>query len=401
MLPLRRTHVLLIVFLLNTDNDIMAKDRIKLMISSRCSDQIRIGTQTMRFTELREKVLAELDKLEFLGRNLFDIEISEYFTEALDDTSWEDCLIKIRESDLILIWFTGHEGYKDAGKSIGICYAEYLESLQSNPSRVYLLDFREYEILDAKGNLLTNKVKTESPFAKAVQQKDKWLNKNSFTKVKDLSELSMRVTEKCKIILREAILRFVFEGSKSFRINKGLFGEGLKWSKLNHRFRNEAMVHYLSASVKSFLEQDDFKQLEKSFKIYAIPDAMSVAEAREMVGRPFLMDHKEVKKIKLGPIHLIGVYKNATESQIRDTIGHQEVAIIQDGFGYYVWDLINHNQLIYLTNCKDPQITIMQVDAFFTWLRVNDETTSIIDRAERRFKILKEIDKQKLELKGV
>lgn len=99
-------------------------------------------------------------------------------------------------------------------------------------------------------------------------------------------------------------------------------------------------------------------------------------------------------------MHFIGVYKNATESQLRDVIGHQDVAIIQESFGFYVWDLINHVQLVYITNCKDPEVTTLRTQEFFTWLRLHSETNYVIDRATRRLEILKVIDSQKVELKG-
>lgn len=372
----------------------MAKDRIKLMISSRCTDKIRIGKISISLTELRERVLVELEKVEFLGRKLFDVEISEYFTEALDDTSWNDCLKKIDESDIVLIWFTGHEGYKDSGKSYGICYAEYLRALQSNPSKVFLLDFRDFEILDKKGKTLGDEIKVDSPFAKDIQQKDNWIHRIQIKKVTKADDLTKGITEKSVEILRNGIVKYILEGSKSLRFSKSLFGEGLQWSQLDNGSRSKRIIENLEIATRSFLSQIDFSKLNTAFRIHAIPGAMSQPEAREMVGRPFLKDQNEIGKAKSGPIHLVGVYKTATSTQVQDVIGHQDVGIITMGFGFYIWDFINHTQMIYLTNCKDPQTTTTQVDSFFTWLRVNNITEKVIDRAKRRYSILKVIQEQ-------
>lgn len=370
------------------------------MISSRCSDLIEIYNNVISFTDLRKHVLDQFDKETFLGYNFFEVVISEEIIEPSDDTSWNKCLKEIRDSDIVLVWFTGHEGYKDKGKSIGICFAEFIEALQSNPSKVFIIDFRKLKLLYRDNTEIGDDVKENSEFALDVDKRDKWLQKIELKNVATIDDLKKETTEKSKEIIRCGIAEFVLTGSASMRQTNHQFGEGLQWSKLNYRFRQEAIIHYLSKAVDNFLLETDFNQISHSCKIHALPDAMSVAEARELVGRPYLKDLEHLSTIKSGPIHIVGVFKNATERQIRDVIGHQDVAIIQEIFGFYVWDLVNHIQLVYLTNCKDPEVTILKVQEFFTWLRINDETKYIIDRAQRRHEIIKVIDTQKVELRG-
>lgn len=378
----------------------MKPKKIKLMISSRCSDLISIGKDEITFTDLRDYVLTELEKETFLGDPIFDVVISEKIIEPADDTSWNKCLKEIVESDIILVWFTGHEGYKDKGKSIGICFAEYIEALQSNPSKVYILDFRKLKLLFADKTEIEDNVKSKSEFALEVSKKDKWLQKTEISKCTSLATLKKEVKKKCYEITRAGITNFVLTGSQTLRQLNHKFGEGLQWSKLNYRFRQEAIKHYLERAIIKFLAEPDFVQLQNACILHALPDAMSVAEARELVGRPYLKDLEHLTIKSIGPVHFIGVYKNATESQLRDVIGHQDVAIIQESFGFYVWDLINHVQLVYITNCKDPEVTTLRTQEFFTWLRLHSETNYVIDRATRRLEILKVIDSQKIELKG-
>lgn len=378
----------------------MKLKKIKLMISSRCSDLIQIGTEEISFTGLRDHILEELEKETFLGDPIFDVVISERIIEPADDTSWNNCLKEIVDSDLVLVWLTGHEGYKDPGKSMGICYAEYIEALQSNPYKVFILDFRQLKLLYADKTEITADVKTKSDFALDVAKRDKWLQRIRISKCTTLDELKLEVKKKCSEIVRSGITEFVLTGSKALRQVNHQFGEGLQWSKLNYRFRKEAIQHYVQKTINNFLNEPDFIQIKNACIVHALPDAMSVPEARELVGRPYLKDLEHLKVIDKGPIHFIGVYKNATESQLRDVIGHQDVAIIQESFGFYVWDLINHIQLVYITNCKDPEVTTLRTQDFFTWLRIHDETNYIIDRAVRRLEILRTIDSQKIELKG-
>lgn len=378
----------------------MKPKKIKLMISSRCSDLIKIGKEEISFTDLRDYILNELEKETFLGDTIFDVVISEKIIAPADDTSWNKCLKEIIDSDIVLIWFTGHEGYKDRGKSIGICFAEYIEALQSNPSKVYILDFRKLKLLYADKTEIKDVVKLKSEFALEVSKKDKWLQKTEISKCTSLAKLKEEVKNKCYTTTRASITNFVLTGSQTLRQINHQFGEGLQWSKLNYRFRQEAIKHYLQKAINKFLVELDFKQLQNACILHALPDAMSVAEARELVGRPYLNDLAHLSAKSIGPIHFIGVYKNATESQLRDVIGHQDVAIIQESFGFYLWDLINHVQLVYITNCKDPEVTTLRTQEFFTWLRLHGETNYVIDRATRRLEILKVIDSQKVELKG-
>lgn len=370
------------------------------MISSRCSDLIEIDSNRITFTDLRKYILEEFEKETFLGRSFFQVVISEYITTSLDLTSWDKCLSEIIDSDIVIVWLTGHEGYKDPGKSIGICYAEYIEAIQSNPAKVFILDFRKLNLLTSSGIYFDKSITEDSEFAKEIQKRDRWLQRVELSTCTSIDNLKEEVKLKCSEILSNAVSNFVISGSISLRQNMHSFGEGLLWNKLNYRFRQEAIKFYLEKTVNRFLLEADFNPLKNAFVIHALPDSMSITEARELVGRPFLSDLEYLSKVDIGPIHIIGVYKNATEKQLRDIIGHQDVAIIQEGFGFYVWDLVNHIQLIYITNCKDPEVSQIQTQAFFTWLRVQDETRYVIDRAQRRNEILKTIDIQKIQLKG-
>ena len=373
--------------------------KIKVMISSRCTDKIVINRKSYSFTELRKEILKEIEKEKILGKEFFDVAISEYFTEPADNSSWNKCLEEIRDSDIVIIWFTGNQGYAGGG-SIGICYAEYMAALQSNPSKVFLMDFRSLDILFSDGKKLTDSIKFKSEFAKQVSEKDNWLNKIEVTKSISIAKLKQQVRNKSFEILHAAIVDFIVFGSNLMRKSKHDTREGLRWSKLNYRFRQEAIKYYLNQTIKTFLNQPDFKPLAKTIITHALPDSMSIAEARELVGRPFLDDINKLSDTENGPIHVIGVYKNSTEKQIRDIIGHQDVAIIQADFGFYVWDFINHIQLVYITNCKDPQITTIQIQAFFVWMRERGEREYIIDRTKRRRKILNIVQQQKVEIRG-
>lgn len=382
----------------------MEEKKINLMISSRINDQIVVDDGTITFGELRREVLKSFEEKDFLGHEIFNVNISEDFVTPADQASWDKCLKEIRNNDIVLVFFTGHEGNKIQGQNIGICYAEYKEALDSNPSKVFIVDFRKLPLKDSQGKEITVDIKEKSNFALEVTGHDTWLNFIDVNAAKNKADLIEQVKTVCFKIVRSGIVNFVLEGSKSLRQTKHFFGEGLEWSKYNYWMRKKAMEHYLKEALVGYFKESEFSYLKDSFFVHAVPDGMSVAEAREMVGRPFLDDSKYVDSqqvgsppvIATGPIHFIAVYKNVTETQIRSIIGHQDVAIIQEDYGFYVWDLINHIQLIYFIKCWDSTNIKIRVDDLFRWMRTSGEDHYIKERAERRFKIVKTINEQKV-----
>jgi hypothetical protein len=172
---------------------------------------------------------------------------------------------------------------------------------------------------------------------------------------------------------------------------KFVAGESLEWSKMNYTQRAGAIKAVILDSINRNVK---FKKLIYDLSI--VPDAMSVSEARAMGGRPFLDnyllvdDQGQAGKDK-AVINFMGVYKNATESQMRALIGHPDITIIKGDFGFYVWDMINQIQLITLINCRDSSATRKQLTRFYNWVDASGEWNKILSRAKKRYNILKAI----------
>lgn len=122
-------------------------------------------------------------------------------------------------------------------------------------------------------------VKLKSNFALEVSKKDKWWQKSEIAPCNSLVTLKEEVKKKCYAITRAGITNFVLTGSQTLRQLNHQFGEGLQWSKLNYRFRQEAIKYYLEKAIIKFLAEPDFIQLQNACILHALPDAMSVAEA--------------------------------------------------------------------------------------------------------------------------
>lgn len=164
-------------------------------------------------------------------------------------------------------------------------------------------------------------------------------------------------------------------GLREAKKGKYHLGAALDWTRLDFENRKQTMEKVIAealGSKKSGLVAID--KVKVVFVVHAIPDSFSTAEAREMVGRPFLVDYRMVDAAPLknaanhGPVHLIGVHKSMTESQARTFIGHPNVILVNAPFGFYLADRIDHSQTLVVTECRDETSTRHGVQRCMDWL---------------------------------
>lgn len=181
-------------------------------------------------------------------------------------------------------------------------------------------------------------------------------------------------------------------------------GEALAWSSLNFADRQAKIVETLS---NSFAERTGGKTDGKKvfmdvagrpvlFVIHAIPAALTIANAREMVGRPFLRDCELAHELTAaaGPVHVIGCQKSATETQAISLLGFPDATVITDPFGVYVADPIHKVQFVYLQNCREATTSRFSAQRFFDWLVQSSEDSALVQRAEARARIVQAIAKE-------
>ena len=123
------------------------------------------------------------------------------------------------------------------------------------------------------------------------------------------------------------------------------------------------------------------------FVVSAIPDAMSVAAAREIVGQPHLFDHAlydSLKKPHGGPVHLIACHKSVTEAQARTMLGFPDATVVSAPFGIYVVDPVQSIQLVLVAQCRDETSTRLGVQRFLEWLDQFEQTAALVRHAAKR-----------------
>ncbi len=123
------------------------------------------------------------------------------------------------------------------------------------------------------------------------------------------------------------------------------------------------------------------------FVVSAIPDAMSVPAARELVGQPHLLDHTlrgELTELQGGPIHLIACHKNVTESQAIRMLGFPNATVVSAPFGVYVVDPVQSIQLVLIAQCRDETTTRHGVQRFLEWLDESEQAAELVRHAAKR-----------------
>jgi hypothetical protein len=127
---------------------------------------------------------------------------------------------------------------------------------------------------------------------------------------------------------------------------------------------------------------------------HAIPAALTVGPARDLVGQPFLRDHLLATNLagkRGGPLHIIACHKNATESQASKLLGFPDATMVAAPFGVFVADRVHKVQFAFITNCRDDTNTRHGLQRFLEWLSQTGEEGLLARRAVARARIVRAI----------
>jgi hypothetical protein len=126
----------------------------------------------------------------------------------------------------------------------------------------------------------------------------------------------------------EATVQMVQRGVREANRGRGYLGPALEWNRQNYSQRQASMI---AAARSALAPRASDKEADICtavvggaqilFHIGAVPDSISVAAAREMVGQPHLADHDLIRRFSKsdgGPVHVIACHKGITEAQAED-----------------------------------------------------------------------------------
>lgn len=366
----------------------MPRSKVKIMISSRCNDSFP-GTTTS-LSDIRKRLKEEIEKEKLFDEQIFKVWINEDAPpEPGNATSWEHCLKQVRDADLLLVLYNGNAGWTRSGGDIGICHDEFASAYSESPGKVCMVSFIDKE----------NKPKEEPD--KRFQD---YVERASLFRGGDITCPDDLIREAKKAV-HKAFLTLAIHGAREVKRSRYDAGWALDWSRMNFKDRQEKMHDTLiDALVKregSERIPEDAKdvviKIEKAKILFlpsAIPAAMTIPAAREMVGQPFLQDYRHASRLTksiVGPVHVIACHKSITENQAMKLLGFPDATIIISSFGIYVADNIQKIQLCLIANCRDDSSTRHGLQKFFEWLSRTSEEKFLIERATARSKILQTI----------
>jgi hypothetical protein len=370
--------------------------KIRVMISSRCRSLVGDGADRVSMTEVRKRLQDELCAEPLLGRELFEVWISDNAPDQSQgdlDTAWGKSLQEVRKADVVLALYTGEAGWAPKGGEIGICHAEFQEVWNNGPARLKVI-----RVLDSRPSARKRKaeIKGDRDFQAYFQK----LNPTS-PEARTADEIVDRSFE----ALREAVARLVKLGGREARKGRYAYGTALDWSRLEFAARKRAMEEALGLALQDLGAKRlgnawDWPLAGESLLtiVHGLPAAFGVAAARELVGQPFLADHTYHAEANddflAGPVHLVACLKTVTESQAMRQLGFPDATIVAAPFGVYVADKVQKIQMVFLANCRDATTTRHALTRMVEWLDATGEEANLVGRARGRRRIVAAILEQ-------
>ncbi|MEN2281634.1 hypothetical protein AAGF08_05795 [Algoriphagus sp. SE2] len=363
-------------------------ETIKIFLSSRVNSSFSNLDPKKSLKDLRKFLQEEIEKEYFLEEKIFEVLINEgTFDSTLSKDAFENCMDSLRSSNVIIILFNGEAGWPiaDLDSSNGICHEEYLAALQEFGDMSFGINISKFFKLPEKGKAFE---RNES-FALDVENDFKHMET---IEAKDFNELK----NKCLIQIKRYLIKALensFRTQKRVVAGSSIIPETLDWSKLSYSERIAKMKETLQSALVS---NPVFSNM--ICRYYAVPDSMSVADARNQLGRPFLYEQNEIigSGKTAGVVHFIAVYGRVTASQVKSLVGYPDLTVINTPFGFYLWEKNVHIQIFFLQSCINSNLIKLRIGQIEIWLNSSREKANIQMRAERRFQILNAINEAKI-----
>jgi Domain of unknown function (DUF4062) len=361
--------------------------KIKIMISSRCSDPFPlVNNDSKPLSEIRIRLKKEIDSVTIFGQAIYEVWINEKEEEDGGKQAWDHCMDQARDCDVFIALFNGNAGWADTSGTIGICHAEFEAANASAPGKVFLINIYE------PGAKNTPVGPTDRAFQDYIKRLRRFDARGAVGEA--------QLFEVVRKTIADATVKMVRRGVKDAGRGTSYVGPALDWSRLSYAHRVDEMRSAALEGLKGNADVDTtgdrtVRQIRKKRIIFvanAVPDSMSVAAAREMVGQPHLSDHNlhdALTKVDGGPIHLVACHKGVTESQARTMLGFPDATVVSPPFGVYVVDPIQGIQLVLLAQCRDVTSTRLAVQRFLEWIDESEQSVALIQNAAKRKRVVR------------
>ena len=360
-----------------------SSSKMKIMISSRCNDRFPLeGKGARTLSEIRPDLKRDIEAIQVFGQSIYEVWINEDATEDGSQPAWDHCMEQARDCDVFIVLFNGNAGWAGKTGTIGICHSEIEKAYTSAPGKVFIVNLHEPK---AKG---APKGEIHASFQSYIERLRRFDTRATGTEAKLIDAVHRAVAR--------STVRMVQRGVRDASRGTSYVGPALDWSRLNYADRADKMR---IAALAGLNEGDSGKVINDNgmqrkiegknilFVVSAVPDAMSVPAAREIVGQPHLSDHllnASLSRIHGGPIHLVGCHKTVTESQARTMLGFPDATVVSAPYGIYVVDPVQSIQLVLVAQCRDETSTRLGVQRFLEWLDESEQAAALVRHAAKR-----------------
>lgn len=370
-------------------------EKIRVMISSRCKAHIAYNNKSVPITEIRKVLQQQINSLVFRDSQepTFECWINETSSGAdINETWWEESIKRSKDADIVIVFYNGEAGGGIKNGPLGICEAE-LDAVLSDSKKVRVIPLP-----------LAAFPKDKAQLARDQSIRDFVQNLDIFAPpVETGEELIERVHKE----LRDIVVALVKNAALTPDLSKSNIGPALEWHRLSYAGREAAMREQLqkvlAGSPGARPGKPKFAEGEWATMwlrlggkriltaLHAIPAGLSQAAAREIVGQPFLMDHKLHGQLSAGdggPLHVVACYKGATETQALKMLGFPDATVVPGRFGLHVADSVQKIQIVLLKNCQSPSATTHAISTWLEWLKRSAEDVEVANRAASRKRII-------------
>jgi hypothetical protein len=360
--------------------------KIKVMISSRCDDTFPLSSKSgVKLSAIRVMLKQQVEASTVLGERPYEIWIHEKATEDAELDSWDECLRQARECDIFVVLYNGNAGWAGTGPSgtVGICQAEFNAAYSQAPGKVFIVNI--FEPTSAK----VPSRAADKEFQKLIERGNRF--GRLLTDPRTLEDEIRRT-------IVEATVKLVQRGVREANRGKGYLGPALEWNRQSYSERQTSMIAAIRSALTPGVSDKHVDTCTAKvggaqivFRLGAVPDSISIATAREMVGQPHLADHASSRllaRVDGGPVHIIACRKGVTEAQAQRMLGFPNATVVNAPFGVYVLDPIQAIQLVLISNCVDEMETRHGVQRFLAWLPQAEQSQAFVRFAKKRKEVI-------------
>lgn len=333
----------------------------------------------MPLSAVRAELRDELLEADIFGNKPFEVWINEDAVVPTDGTATDQCLDQARSADLVLVLYNGKAGWA-ASSGTGICHAEMAAAVDQAAAKVFVIELPSAE---------EGATPLDVAFRDYVNRRRGW--RRTVTS-------GEKVIDEGKAAVAQGYAEMARRGAKYAARSAFSAGDALDWSRLSLADRAERMrcaargyIESLGGAAKGSetvcVPLGDSEKI--MYVVQAIPEALAVGPARELVGQPFVKDHRYIGESRSapGPVHIICCNKGVTVSQARRLLGIDDATYVETAFGIYVADEVTKVQVLLLAECRDETSTRRAVESLFDWMQSSGELGIIESRAKLRREI--------------